>query len=58
MDSIQDVEFEVVCTCMYNCVNVQNIVISISIYVPSLELFAKTVLDLLEERAILIFNQG
>ena len=32
MDSIQDVEFQVVCTCMYNCVNVQNIVISIGTY--------------------------
>ena len=43
---------------MYNCINVQNIVISIGIHVPSLELFAKTVLEILEERAILMFNQG
>ena len=29
MDSIKDVDSEVGCTCMCNCVNVQNIVISI-----------------------------
>ena len=43
---------------MYNCVNVHNIVITTGIHVPSLELFAKTVLDILEERAFLMFNQG
>ena len=43
---------------MYNCVNVHNIVITTGIHVPSLELFDKTVLDILEERAFLMFNQG